>query len=136
MPIFDFISSEKNPEPDKRLEEISADRIVPNPAQPRVTFDEEGIAALAQSISQVGLIQPLVVRKVGSVYELVAGERRLRACKSLGMEKVPCIVQEDVAEETSAMMALIENLQRGGPEFCGRGPVLQRPFKQLQSYAG
>ncbi len=115
MPVFDFI--EKIAEPDKRLEEISADRIVPNPAQPRVTFDEESISALAQSISQVGLIQPLVVRQMGSVYELVAGERRLRACKSLGMEKVPCIVQEYVAEEDSAMMALIENLQREDLNF-------------------
>ena len=112
MSIFGFGISKKLEEPGRRLEEISTDYIVPNPSQPRTVFDEESIAALAQSIGQVGLIQPLVVRKSGPFYELVAGERRLRACKSLGMTTVPCIVQEDVEEEESAMMALIENLQR------------------------
>lgn len=114
MAIFDFM---KEPVPisaeaDKRLAQIPIRRIVPNPNQPRTTFDEESIAELAQSIRQVGLIQPLVVRRAGDHYELVAGERRLRACKSLGMEEVTCIVQREVQEEASAMMALIENLQR------------------------
>ncbi len=96
----------------RKLLELPIDSIHPNPYQPRVTFDEETIAELAQSISQVGLIQPLVVRKSGGGYELVAGERRLRACKSLGMATVTCIVEESLREESSAMMALIENLQR------------------------
>ena len=90
----------------------TVEKIVPNPNQPRVTFDDDTIAELAQSISQVGLIQPLVVRRSGSGYELVAGERRLRACKSLGMETVTCIVEDSMQEESSAMVALIENLQR------------------------
>ena len=78
-----------------------------------MTFDEESIAELAQSIRQVGLIQPLVVRKApDGAYELVAGERRLRAVKSLGMESVTCIVEQGMEDESSAMMALIENLQR------------------------
>ena len=114
MPIFDFL---KEPVPlsaeaDKRLAQIPIESIVPNPNQPRMTFDEESIAELAQSIRQVGLIQPLVVRREDDHYELVAGERRLRACKSLGMTEVTCIVQKEVQEEASAMMALIENLQR------------------------
>ena len=96
----------------RKLLELPIDSIHPNPYQPRVTFDEETISELAQSISQVGLIQPLVVRKSSSGYELVAGERRLRACKSLGMATVTCIVEEKLREESSAMMALIENLQR------------------------
>lgn len=96
----------------RKLLEIPTESILPNPYQPRVTFDEETIAELAQSISQVGLIQPLVVRKSAGGYELVAGERRLRACKSLGMATVTCIVEEQMREESSAMMALIENLQR------------------------
>ena len=96
----------------RKLLELPIDSIHPNPYQPRVTFDEETISELAQSISQVGLIQPLVVRKSSSGYELVAGERRLRACKSLGMATVTCIVEEQLREESSAMMALIENLQR------------------------
>ena len=116
MPIFDFVNKESVALPavetDKRLAQIPIRRIVPNPNQPRVTFDDESIAELAQSIRQVGLIQPLVVRRNGDNYELVAGERRLRACKSLGMEDVTCIVQSGMEEEASAMMALIENLQR------------------------
>lgn len=114
MAIFDFMKETVpiSAEADKRLAQVPIHRIVPNPNQPRHTFDEESIAELAQSIRQVGLIQPLVVRREGDHYELVAGERRLRACKSLGMEEVTCIVQSEVQEEASAMMALIENLQR------------------------
>ncbi len=112
MPVFDFLRESKKPEPEKRLEEIDVTKILPNPNQPRATFAEESIQELAESIAQVGLIQPLVVRPVQSGFELVAGERRLRAVKSLGMNTVMCIVQNDVVDETSAMMALIENLQR------------------------
>lgn len=113
MPVFDFLKdNSKKTEPEKRLEEIDVSKIVPNPNQPRATFVEESILELADSIAQVGLIQPLVVRPVKNGYELVAGERRLRAVKSLGMKTVSCIVQNDVVDETSAMMALIENLQR------------------------
>ena len=96
----------------RKLLELPTESILPNPNQPRLTFDEESLGELAQSISQVGLIQPLVVRKSSGGYELVAGERRLRACKSLGMTTVTCIVEEQLREESSAMMALIENLQR------------------------
>lgn len=112
MPVFDFLRDSKKPEPEKRLEEIDVTKILRNPNQPRATFAEESIQELADSIAQVGLIQPLVVRPVQSGFELVAGERRLRAVKSLGMKTVICIVQNDVVDETSAMMALIENLQR------------------------
>lgn len=96
---------------DKLLTQIPVSDIRPNPSQPRATFDEESIRELAQSIAAVGLIQPLVVRRAGDGYELVAGERRLRAVKLLGMDRVACIVQ-DMMEEQSAMIALIENLQR------------------------
>ena len=109
---FEFTLRPRTTESQRRLLEIPVEKIVPNPNQPRVTFDDETIAELAQSISQVGLIQPLVVRRSGSGYELVAGERRLRACKSLGMETVTCIVEDSMQEESSAMVALIENLQR------------------------
>lgn len=112
MPVFDFLKESKNPEAAKQLVELPVAKIHPNPYQPRTTFDEESIAELAQSIRQVGLLQPLLVRKVGEEYELVAGERRLRAVTSLGMEKVSCIIQQEIVDETSAVMALIENLQR------------------------
>ena len=85
--------------------------IRPNPNQPRQTFDEEGLRELGRSIEQAGLIQPLTVRRVTGGYELIAGERRLRACRLIGMKEIPCIVQQ-TPEEQSAMMALIENVQR------------------------
>ena len=113
MPVFDFMKDAKAADTGRKLTEIPVASIHRSPYQPRVTFDEESIAELAQSIRQVGLIQPLVVRKAPEGgYELVAGERRLRAVKSLGMEKVTCIVEQSVQDESSAMMALIENLQR------------------------
>ena len=83
MAVFDFLRDSTSRESGKKLEEIQVSKIVPNPNQPRKTFDDESIAELAQSIRQVGLIQPLVVRRQGDVYELIAGERRLRAIKLL-----------------------------------------------------
>ena len=111
MALFDLIR-EKRPGPGRTLMEIPASAIVPNPAQPRKSFDEESIAELARSIEQLGLIQPLVVRKNGGVYELISGERRLRAIRSLGMKKVLCIVESGTGDAESALMAVVENLQR------------------------
>ncbi|HOR13507.1 MAG TPA: ParB/RepB/Spo0J family partition protein, partial [Clostridia bacterium] len=99
-------------ESNRRLMRLQLDEISPNPNQPRKNFDEEGLDELAESIRQVGLIQPLVVRRVGEGYELVAGERRLRACKRLGMSEVPCLVEDVMVEQESTLVALIENLQR------------------------
>lgn len=94
-----------------RVVEIGIDQIVPNPAQPRQSFDEQELKNLAQSISASGLIQPLVVRHTAAGYELIAGERRLRACHIAGMTSVPCIVN-DCSADTSAILAMTENLQR------------------------
>lgn len=85
--------------------------IRPNPHQPRRTFDRESLLELVTSIAQVGLIQPLLVRATTEGYELVAGERRLRACRMLDWREVPCILQT-MDEEQSAFMAIAENLQR------------------------
>ena len=113
MPVFDFLKQPPKTTSLKRLEEIDVEKIVPNPNQPRSTFDDDALNELAQSIQQVGLIQPLLVRKCeNGLYELVAGERRLRAVKLLGFLKVPCIIQNNLDTEDSALMALIENLQR------------------------
>lgn len=110
MPGIDILRD--NSRREKLLREIPLQEIRPNPSQPRMTFDDGSIAELAQSIKAVGLIQPLVVRRdPQGGYILVAGERRLRALKSIGAQKASCIVQE-MMEETSAMVALIENLQR------------------------
>jgi len=85
--------------------------IVPNPAQPRKYFDATDLKELADSISRYGVLQPLTVRRQGTSYELVAGERRLRAARLAGLSKVPCIIL-NVDTEESSLIALVENLQR------------------------
>ena len=85
--------------------------IVPNPDQPRRHFDEEALAALADSIRRHGLLQPLVVCAAGDRYELIAGERRLRAAERAGLDRVPIVVRE-AAPAKRFELALIENLQR------------------------
>lgn len=89
--------------------QIETDRIKPNPYQPRRDFDD--LEGLAQSIVQNGILQPLTVRKKNGEIELVAGERRLRAARMIGMPTVPCIVVE-MTGRNSAAVALIENIQR------------------------
>ena len=95
---------------------LPVDSIRPNPDQPRRTFDREELQELTISIAQVGLIQPLTVRRSGAGYELISGERRLRACELLGLKEVPCIVEE-ASPEQSALMALVENVQRADLSF-------------------
>lgn len=94
-----------------RVQYIPLGRIRPNPQQPRRSFDEEGLAELAASIRSCGILQPLTVRRARGGYELVAGERRLRAARIAGLREVPCLVAQ-VGEEDSALLALMENLQR------------------------
>lgn len=91
--------------------QISTTKIVPSPNQPRKIFAEDGILRLADSIKQYGIIQPLVVRQSGEYYELIAGERRLRAAKELNLPSVPCIISQ-VTEEKSAEISIIENIIR------------------------
>jgi ParB family chromosome partitioning protein len=90
---------------------IGIDQIDPNPLQPRRLFQQERLAELAQSIVANGIIQPLVVRKVGDRYQLVAGERRWRAAKLAKLERVPVVVQ-DIPDERLLEITLIENIQR------------------------
>lgn len=98
-------------EREKRLVNIKTEDIVPNPNQPRKTFDEYELNKLAESIKQNGIIVPLSVRKTENGYELIAGERRLRAAKAAGLKRVPCVIF-GVSDETSAVYSIIENLQR------------------------
>ncbi len=91
--------------------ELPVASIVPNPHQPRKEFDESAVKELAESIRSEGLLQPIVVRKVKGGYELIAGERRLRAFKQLGQKFIPVRVIE-ASDATSAVLALLENLQR------------------------
>lgn len=90
---------------------VHSEQIKPNPFQPREDFDQTSIEELAQSIKEKGVIQPLLVRRKGDNFELIAGERRLRACISLGLNEIPIIVR-DVSDQDSLELALIENIQR------------------------
>ncbi len=95
---------------------LPARAIRPNPAQPRKVFREEALEELADSIRQHGILQPLSVRRVGSSYELIAGERRLRAGVLAGLTEIPCIVMT-MDEKESGMAAMLENLQRQDLDF-------------------
>jgi ParB family chromosome partitioning protein len=95
----------------QRLEEIPVKDITPNPRQPRQHFDKEQIDNMARSIETFGVVQPIVVRPVGTEYELIAGERRWRAAQEAGLERIPAVVKQST-ETDSLEMALIENLHR------------------------
>ena len=95
----------------RRVLYLSVDAIRANPDQPRKYFEPEALRELAESIGRYGILQPLTVRRGEDGYELIAGERRLRAAKLAGLREVPCLaVRSD--EEESALLSLIENLQR------------------------
>jgi ParB family chromosome partitioning protein len=94
-----------------RLEDLPIDAIAPNPNQPRVHFDEEGLAELAASIREIGVLQPVLVRPVEGGYELLAGERRWRAARRAGLSVIPAVVRS-TDELGSVERALVENLHR------------------------
>lgn len=97
----------------------------PNPNQPRTRFDEEELAALARSVAEVGILQPITVRRAGGRWELVAGERRLRAAELAGLATVPCL--EVTADDTaSSLLALVENIQRRDLDFWEESLALRR----------
>lgn len=98
-------------DPQETVQELLLTELVANQFQPRTVFDGDRIEELAVTIEEHGLLQPIVVRKQGTGYEIIAGERRYRAVRSLGWETIPAIVKE-MTDETTASLALIENLQR------------------------
>ena len=104
---------------------LSVRAIRPNPAQPRQVFDQNGLQELAASIVQHGILQPLSVRRVGNIYELIAGERRLRAAKLAGLEEGPCLLMS-MDENQSGLAALVENLQRRDLDFIEEAQGLAR----------
>jgi ParB family chromosome partitioning protein len=93
------------------IEEVNVSQIVRSPYQPRLTFDDEAIKELSESIRNHGVLQPIVVRKVDKNFEIIAGERRFIASKAAGLEKVPVIVK-NYDDKVSAELAIIENIQR------------------------
>lgn len=109
----DITSSQQTPAiaADLPYQELALSQISSNPQQPRKAFNEATIAELAESIASVGLVQPLIVRRQGDSYELIAGERRWRASQQAGLEKVPVIVRE-TGDAESLELALIENINR------------------------
>lgn len=104
---------------------LPIDEILPNPNQPRRTFSPEGLQELADSIRQLGVLQPLSVRPLEQGWELIAGERRLRAARLAGLTHVPCIVIS-AGEERSSLLALVENIQRRDLDFLEEAHALDR----------
>ncbi len=114
---------------------IDVDRIIPNPYQPRKEFTESGLISLAESIRQYGVLQPLVVSRtevekpeggLESMYELIAGERRLRASKLAGLKQIPVVIRQGESNLTKLELAIIENLQREDLNAIDRAKALQK----------
>ena len=112
-----------------RIQYLPIEQIRPNPAQPRKIFEPEALRELAASIERYGILQPLTVRRSGGEYELVAGERRLRAAKLAGCTEVPCIFLS-VDDAQSGMVALVENLQRRDLDYIEEAEGLQKLMQQ------
>ncbi|MER1958646.1 MAG: ParB/RepB/Spo0J family partition protein [Solibacillus sp.] len=108
---IDALFREEAVHQEDQVQQIAVARMIANPFQPRKVFDEAAIEELAQSIHEHGIIQPIVVRKNGKKYEIVAGERRYRAAKLAGLTEVPVIVR-DFSEQQMMEVAILENLQR------------------------
>lgn len=104
---------------------LPVDDIVPNPDQPRKNFPQQSLEELACSIQELGLLQPLTVRRRSDHWELVAGERRLRAAKLAGLQEVPCLSLQ-IDSQRSSLLALVENLQRRDLDFWEEALALER----------
>ena len=112
MSLFSFMRHDEEVPKNKQIQDIELNKIVPNRYQPRREFSDDSIKELAETLDKDGLLQPIVVREDGEDhYEIIAGERRYRAAKSLGWETIPAIVK-NMDDDQAASLALIENLQR------------------------
>lgn len=114
-----------------KLTRLPISKILPNPSQPRKTFSEDELTGLAQSIRENGLLQPITVRKDTNVYYLIAGERRLRACKMAGLSEIPAILTSCEPED-SAVLALIENLQRKDLQMFEQAAAIVNLLREWQ----
>lgn len=108
---IDALFADSLHEEESQVIEIPVEDIYPNPAQPRKQFDSQSIAELGESIKSHGLISPIVVRKMNTRYEIIAGERRFQACKLAGIDKIPSLVK-DLSDADAFKISLVENLQR------------------------
>lgn len=126
----------EHPETNPPVEEqkilyLRIEDIRPNPHQPRMLFQAEELRSLSESIRQNGILQPLTVRQCGCFYELIAGERRLRAARLAGLRCVPCLIME-INDRNSAILALVENIQRQDLNYFEEAAALE----QLITYYG
>lgn len=119
------VQAHSEPTGTRMLRELPVEQIVPNRRQPRTDFSEAALQSLAASIRKSGLMQPIMVRPTASGFELVAGERRWRAAKLIGLATIPAIVRE-VDDQSAAELALIENVQREDLNPMERAVALQR----------
>lgn len=110
-----------------KVVELPIDDILPNPNQPRTDYTDD-VSQLAESIAHNGILQPISVRRKGMKYELITGERRLRAAKLCGFPVVPCIVH-DVSDRHSAVLALVENIQRQDLSFFDEASAIEQLIK-------
>lgn len=122
--IAKLLSNQKE-KPQQRIIDIPCEEIAPNQYQPRKVFEQNELLSLAASIKTEGVLQPLLVREVGEKYELIAGERRLRAAMMVRLEKVPCIIME-ASDRNSALIALVENIQRSDLGFFEEADAIAR----------
>lgn len=124
--MWEYFNEDKT----EKIKEIKLDAIKPNPYQPRKFFDSFQLEELAKSIKEFGVIQPVIVRKKENYYELIAGERRLRASQRLGKETIPAVVK-DLSDQEVAAIALIENLQRESLNFFEEAEGYQRLLQEF-----
>jgi len=126
------ISDDEETAHDRSLSEVEVASVHANPYQPRSDFDQKGLNELKQSISENGVIQPITIRKSDGGYELIAGERRLRAVRELGYDRIPAFVMEVDSEDQMLELALVENIQRED-----LNPIeLARAYQMLQNEYG
>lgn len=118
-------------EPAQQIQELALDAIHPNPGQPRSNFDPEDLAELTESIKQLGILQPIIVRPDSKGYEIIAGERRYQAAKAAGVEKIPVIIRE-MDDVTTLEVAIIENIQRSNLNSIEEA----RAYKELMERTG
>lgn len=115
----------------EEIQQIPIEKITSNPFQPRKYFDDEKIEELAQSIKTYGLLQPIILRKVNDKYEIIAGERRYKACTRIGFDKISAIVKE-AHDGAMAAIALIENIQRENLNFLEEAEGLYRLLTEFK----
>ncbi len=114
-----------------RLLKLPPEKILPNPSQPRTCFDQGELESLAQSIQENGLLQPVTVRRENGSYYLIAGERRLRACKLAGLREIPVLLA-DCPPQDSAVLALLENLQRRDLNMFEQAAAMEQLLEEWQ----